>query len=184
MLRTLIAQEKRASTKDGRWFSVRIMPYRTLENVIDGVVITFTDSSAAQAMEEALVAQTEQIQQMTDALPLLSWTSRPDGRYEKLNARWTEYTGIPAAEQLGFAWLEQVHPDDRERVRDAWRAAIKLGTPFDQQLRIRGASGDYRQFRSRAIPVRDWRGALLKWYGTNIALDDATTSMRVSPARD
>ena len=45
MLRTLVYKEKRVATRDGRWFAVRIMPYRTLENVIDGVVITFSELS-------------------------------------------------------------------------------------------------------------------------------------------
>lgn len=54
MLRTLIFSEKQVATGDGRWFKVRIMPYRTLENVIDGVVLTFTDISAAKQLEADL----------------------------------------------------------------------------------------------------------------------------------
>src|SRR5262249_33424779 len=50
VLRTLVFKEQQVSTRDGRWFVVRIMPYRTLENVIDGVVLTFTDASAARAL--------------------------------------------------------------------------------------------------------------------------------------
>ena len=54
VLDTLIFSEKEISTLDGRWFMVKIMPYRTLENVIDGVVITFTDISVAKKLEAAL----------------------------------------------------------------------------------------------------------------------------------
>ncbi|MBL9167658.1 MAG: PAS domain-containing protein [Verrucomicrobiales bacterium] len=46
---SLVAQEKPISCKDGRWFTVRIMPYRTLDDRIDGVVITFADISASRA---------------------------------------------------------------------------------------------------------------------------------------
>jgi len=49
VLRTLTPAEKAISAKDGRWFTVRIMPYRTLDDRIDGVVITFSDISAATA---------------------------------------------------------------------------------------------------------------------------------------
>jgi two-component system CheB/CheR fusion protein len=45
VLRTLVFKEKQVATRDGRWFSLRIMPYRTVENVVDGVVITFSDVS-------------------------------------------------------------------------------------------------------------------------------------------
>lgn len=54
VLRTLIFQEKQAGTHDGRWFRVRIMPYRTLDNVIDGVVITFTDISEVKRLQDEL----------------------------------------------------------------------------------------------------------------------------------
>ena len=53
-LRTLAFSEKQVSTTDGRWLSVRIMPYRRLDNVIDGVVITFADVTATKELESAL----------------------------------------------------------------------------------------------------------------------------------
>ena len=57
VLRTLVFSEKEVATTDGRWFLVRIMPYRTVENVIDGVVITFAEITAAKALEAELRAE-------------------------------------------------------------------------------------------------------------------------------
>jgi two-component system CheB/CheR fusion protein len=54
VLRTLVFSEKQITTSDGRWFSVRIMPYRTVEDVIDGVVITFAEITAAKKLEAGL----------------------------------------------------------------------------------------------------------------------------------
>ncbi|MCX6928000.1 MAG: PAS domain-containing protein, partial [Verrucomicrobia bacterium] len=54
VLRTLAFAEKPVAARDGRWFTVRIMPYRTLDNRIDGVVITFTDITAAKKLEAQL----------------------------------------------------------------------------------------------------------------------------------
>ena len=54
VLRKLAATEKPISARDGRWFTVRIMPYRTLDDRIDGVVITFTDITAAKILEAEL----------------------------------------------------------------------------------------------------------------------------------
>jgi two-component system CheB/CheR fusion protein len=56
-LRTLEYSEKEIPTTDGRWFQVRIMPYRTLDNVVDGGVITFSDVSVAKALETELRCQ-------------------------------------------------------------------------------------------------------------------------------
>jgi two-component system CheB/CheR fusion protein len=54
VLRTLVFREVQIGALDGRWFTVRIMPYRTQDNRIDGVVITFIDISAAKTLERAL----------------------------------------------------------------------------------------------------------------------------------
>ena len=53
-LRTLVFSQKEIATTDGLWFSVRIMPYRTLANVIQGAVITFVDITVAKALESRL----------------------------------------------------------------------------------------------------------------------------------
>jgi len=54
VLRTLVYQEKQVVTHDGRWYRVRIMPYRTQDNVIDGVVITFIDITEIKQLEAEL----------------------------------------------------------------------------------------------------------------------------------
>lgn len=54
VLRTLVFSEREITTGDGRWYMVKIMPYRTLDNVIDGVVITFSDITVAKQLEETL----------------------------------------------------------------------------------------------------------------------------------
>ena len=54
VLRTLMFQEKEVSTHDGRWCRVRIMPYRTQDNLIDGVMITFTDITEIKQLEAKL----------------------------------------------------------------------------------------------------------------------------------
>jgi chemotaxis methyl-accepting protein methylase len=59
VLRTLAFRETQVATRDGRWFRVRIMPYRTLENVIDGVVITFFDITEIKKLEAQLRSRGE-----------------------------------------------------------------------------------------------------------------------------
>src|SRR5262249_31685886 len=64
VLRTLMFNEKVVSTRNDEWYTVRILPYRTLENVIDGVVITFNNVTAAKKLEATLRDQMDQLQQM------------------------------------------------------------------------------------------------------------------------
>ena len=63
VLRTLAAAEKPIGARDGRWFTVRIMPYRTLDERIDGVVITFADITAAKTLEAKLRAKQAGLEQ-------------------------------------------------------------------------------------------------------------------------
>ena len=67
VLRTLVFSEKQVTTTDGRWFSVRIMPYRTVDDVIGGVVITFSDITAAKKMETDLRAEIAELKKRIDA---------------------------------------------------------------------------------------------------------------------
>lgn len=62
VLRTLVFTEKQVATDDGRWYSVRIMPYRTTEDVIDGVVITFSNITAIKVLEAELREKIAQLE--------------------------------------------------------------------------------------------------------------------------
>jgi two-component system CheB/CheR fusion protein len=171
VLRTLVFREKEVAARDGRWFQVRILPYRTLENVIDGVVITFTDATGAKRLESALRDQANQLQQMTEALPNLVWGCRPDGACDYLGHRWVDYTGVPEAEQLGYGWLDRVHPEERERVRELWKAAVGAGAQFDTEFRIINRDGVYHWFKATLVPIRGQEGSVLKWYCTCTEVD-------------
>jgi len=67
VLRTLTFSEKQVTTSDGRWYSVRIMPYRTMEDVIAGVVITFSNITAAKALEAELRAENARLKALVEA---------------------------------------------------------------------------------------------------------------------
>jgi two-component system CheB/CheR fusion protein len=172
VLRTLVFDERQARTREGRWFTVRILPYRTLENVIDGVVITFTDITATKQAEVSLREQATQLRQMLDSLPTLALGFRADGTCDHVGRQWSEYTGVPESEQLGYGWLEQVHPEDRERVREEWRGALRAGTPIDVDFRLRRHDAVYRRFRTRAAPLRDEQDAVVKWYSTSTDVEE------------
>jgi two-component system, chemotaxis family, CheB/CheR fusion protein len=172
VLRTLVFKERRVAATQGRWFSVRIMPYRTLENVIDGVVITFTDASAVTRMEGMLRQQANELKQITESVPDLVWNCPPNGLCDYVSPQWVKYTGIPASELHGYSWLDAVHGDDREMVRQHWLAAVKSSKSLDLELRLRDQKGSFRWFRLLALPIRDAQGNVVKWYGTSSDIDD------------
>ena len=90
------------------------------------------------------------------------------------------YTGIPEAKQLGFDWLQQLHPDDREPTIAAWNRTVATGEPFDVEYRIRRNDGVYRWFKTRAAALRDSGGKVVKWFGSNTDIDDQKQAERSS----
>jgi PAS domain S-box-containing protein len=113
-----------------------------------------------------------QLRDLTESLPQLAWTCLAEGPCDYLSRQWIDYTGVPEYEQLGYGWLQQLHPDDRERVQRQWTSVVGDSLPFDIEFRIRRADGAYRWFRTRAIPLRDNDGRIVKWYGSNTDIDD------------
>ncbi|MBF8259277.1 MAG: cheBR, partial [Actinobacteria bacterium] len=171
VLRTLMFSGKQVMARDGSWFAVRILPYRTVENRIDGVVVTFSDITAAKTLEAELQGKESQLRQLTESLPHMFWSCLPEGACDYLSRQWIEYTGVPEPEQHGYGWLRQLHPEDRERVKAEWGAAVSSRTNFISMFRIRRKDGAYRSFRAHAVPIRDANGTLMKWYGSNTEIE-------------
>ena len=72
----------------------------------------------------------------------------------------------------GLGWQAAVHPDDVNRVQEKWRVSVVSGEPLEYEARFRRADGQYRWFQVRAVPLRDRRGKILKWYGISTDVED------------
>lgn len=104
---------------------------------------------------------------MADSLPQLVWTCDTNGHCDYLSTRWEQYTGIASAKQLGDKWLAQVHPDDKAELAKKWKHATEAHKVFAAEFRIRRFDGEYRWFDTRATPVVDAHGKVLRWVGSN-----------------
>jgi PAS domain S-box-containing protein len=126
------------------------------------VVLVFRDQTEERAAERRLRASEARLKLLAEALPQLVWTAGAQGALDFFNGRWREYTGqLPGEEE----WEAAVHPDDRTRMADSWRDAVREHRAFEHEHRLRGAGGDYRWFLRRAFPLQDEDGAL-RWFGT------------------
>jgi PAS domain S-box-containing protein len=110
--------------------------------------------------------------QDVDAIPTLAWAARPDGSAEFFNRRWLDYTGLSSEEASNWGWAAALHTEDRDRLLDFWRHLLDSGEAGEIEARLRRYDGDYRSFLFRVEPVRDNRGAILKWYGANTDIED------------
>jgi len=108
-----------------------------------------------------------------DTIPGMIWSARPDGVIDFVNQRWIDFGGGAWSGDAGaWDWLRSVHPDDVPEVREKWTAHLASGEPYELEMRVRRADGEYRWFMTRAVPLRDETGAIVRWYGTNVDIQD------------
>lgn len=134
--------------------------------------IILRDITEREQAEEAQRKSQRRHRELAESLPQLIWTCVGEGTCDYLSPQWVAYTGRPAREQLGYGWLEQVHPDDREATAKNWALASERTRAFDGEFRIRRFDGIYHWFRTRAVPICDEQGRLLKWFGSNTDIED------------
>src|SRR5215469_3286464 len=131
-----------------------------------------TDITEQKRAEEALAASERNLAAMINTIPTAAWTTRPDGYCDFLNQRWLDYAGMTAEQAAGWRWAEAIHPDDRKGLIENWQSCLISGTPVDTEARMRRYDGAYRWFLFRANPLRDISGTIVKWYGTNIDIEE------------
>jgi PAS domain S-box-containing protein len=97
----------------------------------------------------------------------LAWMADAQGSIFWYNQRWFDYTGTTLDEVVGWNWQKIHHPDHVQRVVEKIKYCFDTGQDWEDTFPLRGADGNYRWFLSRAIPIRDENGVLLRWFGTN-----------------
>jgi PAS domain S-box-containing protein len=106
-------------------------------------------------------------------MPALAFIAKPDGQPIFVNRRWIEYTRLTEEQALGWGWQAVVHPEDLSRVLRTWQESLTSGNTLEYEARLlRGTNGDFRWFQTRAVPVRDKRRKIVKWYGVINDIED------------
>ena len=134
-----------------------------------GIVVDITER---KAIEESLAASEGKFRTTADTMPQMVWSTRADGYYDYYNARWYAFTGVAESSTDGEGWNAIVHPDDQEKAWTAWRRSLATGEAYEIEFRLRHRSGRYRWTLARALPVRNSRGIILRWFGTFTDIND------------
>ncbi|PKV44793.1 multi-sensor hybrid histidine kinase [Janthinobacterium sp. 61] len=149
----------------GRWLEVRIFPSS------EGLTTHIQDISQRKAAEESLRQSEDDLRTLANSIPQLAWIASFDGTIAWYNQRWHDYTGTSAEQMAGDGWSIAYDAQYLPPMLQGWKAALHDGTPFEMEFPIRGADGQYRWFLTRANPVRDRGGQLLRWFGTSTDVD-------------
>ncbi|HLH91482.1 MAG TPA: PAS domain-containing protein [Xanthobacteraceae bacterium] len=149
-------------------------PLRNPDGTIAGVNVVaeeVTDRQRTAAIlaqsAKALRDSEARFAELADNISQFAWTADAKGWIYWYNKRWHDYTGTTLAEVEGWGWQKVHHPDHVERVVRLIRRCFAAGTPWEDTFPLRGRDGTYRWFLSRALPIRDETGAVVRWFGTN-----------------
>ena len=143
-----------------------------LGSTIIGAVISFQDLTALRLMEKEKADTLEQFSILANSLPQLTWMTDSKGWIFWYNQRWFDYTGTTLEEMQGWGWKSVHHPDHLERVVNKFTACLDKGEVFEDTFPLRGKNGQYRWFLTRALPIVNDQGEVVKWFGTNTDITD------------
>ena len=157
----------KSQTGDYRWFLGQARPRRAEDGTIVTWFGTCTDIHDQKIAAEQLQAREQDFMTLANAIPQMAWMADASGYIFWYNDRWYNYTGTTLTEMEGDGWKKVQHPDHVTEVAAKYSASVAAGEPWQDVFPLRGHDGEYRWFLSRALPVRDANGQIVRWCGTN-----------------
>lgn len=170
-----VTQETSFMNKDGRtyYFLNEFVPHFNAEGKVDSFINIGVDMTERMEARQKLIESEKRFRELADSMPQMVWTANPDGHVDYYNQRWYDFTGLPEGSADNSLWPKVIHPDDMGPLHEEWSKSLKTGHIYEMEFRTKKAStGDYHWFLSRAVPVKDKDGKVIKWYGTNTDISD------------
>jgi PAS domain S-box-containing protein len=164
---------------EDRFYTFVYSPHRDPSETIDGIIVLVFEVTeqvlarrTADELAQRLRASEEQFHTLAESIPQLTWSAEPDGFIGWYNRRWYEYTGTTLEQMAGWGWKEVHDPEHLEAVIERWQRSLSVGEPFEMEFPLRRHDGVFRWHLTRAVPLRDPTGRIVRWLGTNTDIDD------------
>jgi PAS domain S-box-containing protein len=174
--------EHRLRRGDGewRWHMIRRVARRGASGEVVrwyGIGFDIEEQKRAEAalrQSEARLAEAQrELQATIDTIPVLVTAYTPEGTRNFMNKTGLDYVGLTLEELTSDQWPHLIaHPDEFEVIESKWRTYLEKGEPFDAEVRIRRADGQFRWHLTRRVPLRDDNGNILKWYAAALDIED------------
>lgn len=123
-------------------------------------------------IEANLRESEERFRTLADNISQFAWMADEKGWLFWYNLRWFDYTGTNLEEMQGWGWEKVHHPDHLQRVIESFTHSLNTGEPWEDTFPLLSKEGEFRWFLSRALPIRDEQGNIVRWFGTNTDIQD------------
>ncbi|MGN7359015.1 chemotaxis protein CheB [Paenibacillus sp. SAF-054] len=157
VLHTLVPFEKEIQSQDGTWYSMRILPYRTEDNFISGVVLTFVNITDLKTVNEELMKLSYAVEQS----PSITMITDVKGTIEYVNPKFTEISGFTLSEIKGQNIKDCNQPPPGEHSIDEIMHLAKAGDLWKGELMGLKKNGEYYFESAKMIPIKDKRGQII-----------------------
>ncbi len=147
-------------------------PMRDTHGRVNGIFVEGVDVTDVVTQAQVLRESEEKFRSFAQLGPNHMWTSPADGQLDWFNEQTLRYSGLDMESMCGTGWTGLVHPDDLARAASIWSAALRSGANYEVEFRIRRADGAYRWHLVRARAMRNDRGDIVRWVGTNTDIED------------
>jgi diguanylate cyclase (GGDEF)-like protein/PAS domain S-box-containing protein len=125
-----------------------------------------------QAMQAKMLESEERFHMLADSLPIKIWMADLDGRCLWFNRAWLAFTGRPMEKELGYGWLDDVHPTDRDVCLDGYQNAMAAKKPVVLEYRLRRHDGQFRTVLDTMAPRLLPDGTIVGFVGACIDLTE------------
>ena len=149
-----------------RVWLVDLFPVRDPGGAVRLVGAVVTDVTERKAAERDLLEREAGFRRLANTLPQLAWTADAEGVVDYYNERHREFRGFSRGDDGTWTWRPVLHPEDVARTARAWAEAVRTGADYEIEHRVQRTGGEFRWYLSRATPLRDDAGQVVRWYGT------------------
>lgn len=168
--RTEFKMEYRMKHHSGeyRWVTDHGVPRFDEHGMFQGFIGACVDIHETKLTQVRLKENEDRMKSYIDFMPQMVFIADKEGNVIHWNQRWFQFAG-EAGDVHGWEWKNRPihHPDDLERTMETWSESIRTGKSYQIEYRLRRHDGEYRWHLGRAEAVRNERGEIIQWFGTN-----------------
>lgn len=155
---------------EDRYFNFIYQARHDRTGTVDGIMVFAFDVTEMVNNRKKEQENENRFRFLLNAIPQQVWTAGPDGALDYVNEIVCRDFGDSSEEIVGHGWQNYIHPDDLQGCLKQWLAALKNGTEYMVEFRLKFADGNYYWHLARAVPLIE-DGQIKLWLGTNTNIE-------------